>query len=128
MPGGDLTGPLGEGPMTGRQLGYGAGFNSPGFMQRFGFGRGRGRGFGFRDRNLNFHQDIIPSETELNNINNDLSILKKNLNSLIEKFNEISIDTRLEACVEVLRQKKVKSMGQRSSWVTFLKYRKEEGI
>ncbi len=50
MPGGDRTGPLGNGPMTGRQLGYGAGYNSPGFTKGSGGGlgrgfRGRGRGF-----------------------------------------------------------------------------------
>jgi len=39
-------GPSGWGPMTGRRLGYCAGFNAPGFMGR-GLGLGRGRGFGF---------------------------------------------------------------------------------
>ena len=56
MPGGDRTGPLGRGPMTGRALGYCAGYNDPGFSKGFpqgrgfgfgrGFGRGWGRGFG----------------------------------------------------------------------------------
>ena len=63
MPWGDGTGPLGLGPMTGRGLGYCAGFRVPGFLNplnRFygglgmawrrgfgwGFGRGWGRGFG----------------------------------------------------------------------------------
>ena len=40
MPRGDRTGPLGEGPMTGRQLGFCAGY------QGAGYGRGPGRGFG----------------------------------------------------------------------------------
>jgi hypothetical protein len=43
MPGGDRTGPMGTGPMTGRGMGYCAGFPVPGFMNRpgwFGFGRG----------------------------------------------------------------------------------------
>ncbi len=50
MPGGDRTGPVGMGPMTGRAAGYCAGFAVPGFMNalgRRGFGRrggGRGRG------------------------------------------------------------------------------------
>ncbi|UCH98293.1 MAG: DUF5320 domain-containing protein [Candidatus Aminicenantes bacterium] len=51
MPGGDRTGPLGVGPMTGRGLGYCGGFDAPGyaytgpfFGRGFGFGRGRGRG------------------------------------------------------------------------------------
>lgn len=53
MPRGDRTGRDGLGPMTGRGLGYCAGFDSPGYMQGgapFGAGRGwfagRGRGFG----------------------------------------------------------------------------------
>jgi hypothetical protein len=49
MPGGDRTGPLGMGPMTGRAAGYCAGYRVPGFMNPMGgrgFGGGRGRGFG----------------------------------------------------------------------------------
>ncbi len=49
MPSGDRTGPLGQGPMTGRRMGFCAGFNNPGFMNSGfgrGFGRGSGRGFG----------------------------------------------------------------------------------
>ena len=62
MPGGDRTGPMGMGPMTGRAAGYCAGYSVPGYVNpvsgRGGFGygrgggrglgRGRGRGFGFR--------------------------------------------------------------------------------
>ena len=59
MPGGDGTGPAGLGPMTGRAMGYCAGFNVPGFMNlgfglgmawRRGLGRGFGRGFRWRAR------------------------------------------------------------------------------
>jgi hypothetical protein len=47
MPRGDRTGPMGSGPMTGRGMGYCAGFTVPGFMsQGPGFGYGRGFGFG----------------------------------------------------------------------------------
>ena len=52
MPGGDQTGPLGLGPMTGRGLGYCVGYNTPGYANPFPrrgfFGRGFGRGFGWR--------------------------------------------------------------------------------
>lgn len=66
MPRGDGTGPMGQGPMTGRAAGYCAGFNAPGHANpvpraglglRRGFGGGgtypqttgyRGRGRGFR--------------------------------------------------------------------------------
>ncbi len=49
MPGGDGTGPMGTGPMTGRAAGYCAGYNMPGYMNptRGGFGRGRGLGRGW---------------------------------------------------------------------------------
>ena len=74
MPGGDRTGPLGWGPMTGRAAGYCAGYPVPGYLnpipgrgwfgvgrggfpwgggrgrffgRGFGFGRGRGRGRGW---------------------------------------------------------------------------------
>ncbi|GAB4335500.1 MAG: DUF5320 domain-containing protein [Candidatus Abyssubacteria bacterium] len=49
MPGGDRTGPMGLGPMTGRGAGYCAGFPTAGFMNpvpgRGFWGGGRGRGF-----------------------------------------------------------------------------------
>lgn len=54
MPRGNRTGPLGQGPMTGRAMGYCARFSNPGFMnpgpgfrRGFGFGRGFGQGLGF---------------------------------------------------------------------------------
>jgi len=47
MPRGDGTGPNGQGPMTGRGMGYCAGFEVPGFMNPVGFRRGFGRGMGF---------------------------------------------------------------------------------
>jgi len=45
MPGGDRTGPMGAGPMTGRGVGICAGFGTPGYMNP-GYGRGFGGGFG----------------------------------------------------------------------------------
>ena len=53
MPGGDRTGPMGMGPMTGRAAGYCAGFAVPGFMNAPGGrefeGRGGGPGRGWRN-------------------------------------------------------------------------------
>lgn len=46
MPRGDRTGPMGQGPVTGRGLGYCSGYDSPGFAKGFGGGMGRGMGFG----------------------------------------------------------------------------------
>ena len=52
MPRGDRTGPDGMGPMTGRGMGYCAGYAAPGYMSGgYGMGRGRGgvgRGRGYR--------------------------------------------------------------------------------
>ena len=51
MPGGDGTGPMGMGPMTGRAAGYCAGYVVPGFSNFFGrWGRSRGGGWGRRNR------------------------------------------------------------------------------
>ncbi len=55
MPQGDRTGPMGQGPMTGRRLGFCSGYDTPGYVKGiggglgrgFGFGRGRGRGMGY---------------------------------------------------------------------------------
>ncbi|HOO98284.1 MAG TPA: DUF5320 domain-containing protein [Bacteroidales bacterium] len=46
MPRGDRTGPIGQGPFTGRGLGYCTGFDSPGFTKGMGAGMGRGGGYG----------------------------------------------------------------------------------
>lgn len=47
MPRGDRTGPAGMGPMTGRGVGYCAGYDTPGYLNpvggRMGGGFGRGR-------------------------------------------------------------------------------------
>ena len=54
MPGGDGTGPMGFGPMTGRAAGFCAGYPVPGYMNPIpkrgfrGWGRGRGGGRGWR--------------------------------------------------------------------------------
>lgn len=49
MPRGDRTGPAGLGSMTGRGLGYCAGYDTPGYTKGpgMGLGRGWGRGIGY---------------------------------------------------------------------------------
>lgn len=57
MPRGDSTGPMGMGPMTGRQAGYCAGYHMPGSLNIAGgrgMGMGYGRGGGFRRRSRFF--------------------------------------------------------------------------
>ncbi len=63
MPGGDRTGPSGYGPMTGRGMGYCAGYGVPGYMNAgygFGFGRGRGFGGGGRGRRNMYYATGLP--------------------------------------------------------------------
>lgn len=48
MPGGDRTGPVGQGAMTGRSMGFCGGYDTPGFTKGFGQGAGRGAGMGRR--------------------------------------------------------------------------------
>jgi len=46
MPGGDRTGPWGDGPMTGRAAGYCGSYSGPGYANPVrGYGRGFGRGW-----------------------------------------------------------------------------------
>jgi len=58
MPRGDRTGPMGFGPMTGRAMGYCAGYSVPGYANPigggYGFGRGFGMGRGYRGRGGGF--------------------------------------------------------------------------
>ena len=99
MPGGDRTGPGGEGPMTGRQLGYGAGYDSPGFTRAYGrrcgwgpanFGRGRGRGYFWRGQ-VDTPADI-PDEAiqlnEMNSIRKEMEELKDRVSSLLKTMSK----------------------------------------
>ena len=98
MPWGDRTGPLGQGPRTGRGLGYCAGYDSPGYTRGtpagrgYGLGRGwfgRGRGFGF-GRGFGWRWNwpwpsstATPSESTTENAGTaELSAMKDELNSL----------------------------------------------
>lgn len=46
MPSGDRTGPMGQGPRTGRSLGFCSGYDMPGNLKGFGGGMSRRGGFG----------------------------------------------------------------------------------
>ncbi|WP_069649868.1 DUF5320 domain-containing protein [Caloranaerobacter ferrireducens] len=108
MPRGDRTGPMGAGPMTGRKMGYCAGYDAPGYVNAgygrgygrgfgrglgrgcrrgfgIGFGRGFGRGFGWRA----FAYDA-PSKEELKGyINEEIKFLKDQLDSLEKRLKEL---------------------------------------
>ena len=106
MPRGDRTGPFGEGPKTGRQMGYCTGHESPGFANQqtnwrgtgrgfgrgsgHGFGRGFGRGLGSGHRHGNSRiYDDIPDVSEKTLIENEISILKDQLSSLEDRLSKL---------------------------------------
>ena len=96
MPGGDGTGPVGRGPMTGRGLGLCAGYSSPGYSTP-GYGRGWGRGFGRRywGRGRGFWWRGDYTEPHYRNIyskpskEEEKTYLKEMVNSLEEEIKDI---------------------------------------
>lgn len=100
MPWGDRTGPEGRGPMTGRGLGFCAGYNRPGFVRGVPRGRPRlGRGRMMRrmprrpmpepvEAPLRRSAELSDAdkkeiiEDEIKNIEQDLKELKKELKEL----------------------------------------------
>ncbi|MBN2262076.1 MAG: DUF5320 domain-containing protein [Prolixibacteraceae bacterium] len=92
---GDKTGPMGQGPMTGRSLGYCAGYESPGFTRGFGsgFGGGRGQGRGFGGRGMAYGRGFGFSAGYTNapqaNSNDEILNLKAQAESLKKAQEEI---------------------------------------
>lgn len=111
MPRGDKSGPEGLGPMTGRGLGYCAGYPSPGFVNNF-FGRGiggrgvfgRGLGMGFRGgrgyagNSFPFartsYQSLSKKE-QLNIMENQAKDLKRELDEIHERISELKSDKNM---------------------------------
>ncbi len=95
MPRGDGTGPLGQGPMTGRGLGncagndraggFGRGYGY-GFGRGFGAGRGFGRGWGF---GFGAGNRPVDKETEKSWLENAIAGLKSQLQSLENRRKDI---------------------------------------
>ena len=93
MPQGDRTGPNGQGPMTGRGLGFCSGSNTPGYMNSGfgrgmgrGQGRGHGRGFGFRQQTVMQPQVITEAQQK--------EMLKQELEAI--KTEQTEIEARLK--------------------------------
>ena len=111
MPFGDGTGPQGAGPMTGRALGYCAGFPNPGFAAgRGGWGgRGYGRGAGFGGGGRGWRnrywatgvpgwavaQNVAPIAPQPVSVENEADILKRQAEALSQSLEQIN--KRLEA-------------------------------
>lgn len=97
MPRGDGTGPAGMGSMTGRGLGYCAGFNAPGFTNSgfargMGRGFGRGRGFAWRARVMQvmpIQPQVITEKQEKEILEGDLADLKQEMKEIEERLKEI---------------------------------------
>jgi len=85
MPGQDRTGPLGQGPLTGRGLG----------PCGRGMGRsfGRGRGFGWRARTMQVmpiqQPAVITEKQEKEFLEQELSALKEEMKEIEERIKEI---------------------------------------
>lgn len=102
MPRGDSTGPYGDGPMTGRRLGYCAGNDRPGFETLSGnfgggygrgfgrvFGRGRGMGYRFGQGYGRFSDETAPNVSKETLLENEARILKEQLASLEKQLSEL---------------------------------------
>ncbi|MFZ5917305.1 MAG: DUF5320 domain-containing protein [Chloroflexota bacterium] len=106
MPAGDRTGPRGMGPMTGRGMGYCAGYAAPGFTNSelgLGWGRGwRGGGRGWRHwyhatgrpawaRAWGFGPYAAPltGEQESELLKSQAEALKRELDAISKRLNEI---------------------------------------
>ncbi len=117
MPRGDGTGPRGLGSMTGRGLGYCAGYSTPGYMtggwgMGMGWGRGRGGwglgmgwGRGWRWRVPLYNRPValaptyspvtpgipytVDKETELDMLKKEKEFLETSLNNLAKRIEEL---------------------------------------
>jgi hypothetical protein len=89
MPQGDRTGPNGQGPMTGRGMGFCSGSNTPGYMNPRS-GRGMGRGFG-RGRGFGFRQDFVQLQVQPQVITEaqEKEMLKQELEAIKAEQSEI---------------------------------------
>lgn len=109
MPGGDRTGPWGQGPRSGRAAGYCAGYTAAGYMNpaigrgfEWGFGRGRGGGRGHRHW---FYATRLPAwmrwgppvpsdpATEKQVLENEVSALQAELDQLRKRLAELGQPT-----------------------------------
>ena len=108
MPGGDRTGPLGRGPMTGRARGFCAGYDAPGYANYgggrrmfygwrggggpYGGGRGRGRGYVFREE---VFPQVAP-ETEIESLRAQMSALQTQMDNIMKRLDQLTPPTASE--------------------------------
>lgn len=86
MPRGDGTGPVGNGPMSGRGFGYCAGGNAG----RFGTGRGRGagcrQGYGI---GMNFAADPATAKTQKELLEEQKKLLQNRLDIISKQLENL---------------------------------------
>jgi hypothetical protein len=103
MPGGDGTGPIGQGPMTGRAFGFCAEYPNSGYSRPVyglgygrGWGRGIGRGYWGRGRRFWYREigeiPLIKSSTEEEKVclENLVKNLEDELKAVTERLKNLS--------------------------------------
>lgn len=106
MPRGDGTGPLGQGPMTGRSAGFCAGFaapgamNGPGFFGGFGCRRGAGRmmrgaglAWGYRFSGKPYANADFSGVNEKEYLTNQMNFLENQLQQIKQRLKNVTSDT-----------------------------------
>lgn len=96
MPGGDRTGPMGAGPMTGRSAGFCAGHGVPGYSngglgRRMGGGRGWGRRMGARFHAWWQNTPVVQSSPvdERKMLEQEASYLKDQIDQIQIRLNQL---------------------------------------
>ena len=111
MPRGDKTGPAGMGPMTGRAVGFCAGYQVPGYMNPVGgsgyggigrggrpWGGGRGRCFG-GGRGWMFGAPLpanVTVEQELASLKNQAALMEEQINATKSRIEELESSGKKE--------------------------------
>ncbi|MBI9071195.1 MAG: DUF5320 domain-containing protein [Melioribacteraceae bacterium] len=94
MPSGDRTGPIGNGPMTGRKMGFCTGTNNIGLGNRRGGRRFAQNRNGFRRMNQDFFMDEdITQQTagsEVENLRQEINSLKTDMSTILEKLEKLT--------------------------------------
>jgi len=88
MPFGDGTGPLGQGSMTGRGLGYCSGSNRPGYASGPRLGRRAWRNWRMPRR---YYPQAVPTPTEEKSIiKEEVETLQEEIKSLQDRLKELN--------------------------------------
>ncbi|MDP8212494.1 MAG: DUF5320 domain-containing protein [Candidatus Zapsychrus exili] len=101
MPGGDRTGPIGMGSITGRRAGYCSGFSAAGYSNILsgrsvargsgsrGFRRGIGCGMGFRWINSNIYSPTLSSQEETKLLKTQSSSMQNEIKIINARIKEL---------------------------------------